>query len=417
MIQFLVQAAWRSRWLLLIPVLIALPVGFAASKLMPLNYVSHSLMLLQESGDPRPLSREPTNVQFITNEERLAALRALLLSDYVLLGVVEDLGITDPKARADKIRELRNTVWLDGAGTNFLQIYHSGPNPVGLGKELETVMVRFLEALVPERGGPSATQVLLEKHERDLAAQRALKADREKSLAELSFGDPAAARARLTELALRLEAANERFRQADHAVQQLAGNAGMAGVETVEQLEEEIQRLGGRNGAASALDNEVPAQDFGELHQALVMRKSAALEQAEAAAAVEAEQRRISSYERLKTDIAEADRKIATAQSQLESAKRRLDSVQLMQVVGVLRAPELIRIIDPPRDPEFPTRSPMIYFLAALAASALLGLGLAVVSQFLDTRLRDPDDFSEVTGAPVIARVGARARGPARWLT
>jgi len=47
-VKFLVQATWRRRWLLLVPILIMLPAGLIASKLMPLNYVSRSLLMLQE---------------------------------------------------------------------------------------------------------------------------------------------------------------------------------------------------------------------------------------------------------------------------------------------------------------------------------------------------------------------------------
>jgi hypothetical protein len=407
-VRFLVQAAWRRRWLLIIPILIMLPVGYAASKLMPLNYVTRSLMLLQETGDTGPLTREPANVQFITKEERLAALRALLLSERVLGGVLDDLGITDPPKRAVEIGELRRTIWLEGAGTNFIEIYHSGASPIGLGKQLESVISRLLDALVPEQGEPDAIRILLEKHKRDLATARALRAELEKQQTELSIDNPAAAEARLAELGRQREAKAEELRQADETVEQIR-LSGTFGAATVEQLEQEIDQLANPTGSEEAEGaRPMRAKDIATLREAFAKRKAALSEQEKIAAAIETEQRKIPMYERLKGQLGETERDIAAAQDQLDATQRRLESVRLRSSVGILRAPELIRIVDPPRDPEFPTRSPMIYLLAALAAGGLLGLGLASITEFLDTSLRDPDEFSEVAGAPVVTRIGTR---------
>ena len=411
-VRFLVQAAWRRRWLLIIPILIMLPVGYAASKLMPLKYVTSSLMLLQETGDTGPLTREPANVQFITKEERLAALRALLLSERVLGGVLDDLGITDPQERAVKIRELRRTTWLEGAGTNFIEISHSGPSPAGLGKQLESIVSRLLDALVPEQDEPDAIRILLEKHTRDLATARALGADLERQQAELSIDNPVAAEARLAELVRLREVKAKELRQADETVEQikLAGNFGTV---TVEQLEQEIDQLASPTGSEDEEGaRQMRAEDIASLRDAFARRKAALSEQENIAAAIEEEQSKILSYERLEEQIAETERNIAAAQDQLDATQKRLESVRLRSSVGILRAPELIRIVDPPRDPEFPTRSPIIYLFAALAAGGLLGLGLASITEFLDTSLRDPDEFSEVAGAPVVTRIGARKRDP-----
>jgi uncharacterized protein involved in exopolysaccharide biosynthesis len=302
-------------------VLIMLPVGIAASKFMPLNYVSRSLLMLQESGDISPLTREPINEQFVSNSERLDALRALLLSDAVLTGVLQDLNITDPRARASKLQQLRETVRLEGDGGAFVEIFHSGPNPVGLGQELRTVILRFLDALVPDQSRPDAVTLLAEKHQRDLASQELLK----------------------TELESKLASVTSTGAEADKA--KLEGNRAQ-------------------------------------------------------------QQKTSADREQLQHELATLESRIQATRSQLELTQQRLRSVRLASAQGVLRAPELIRMIDPPRDPEYPTRSPRIYLLASLAAGALLGIALASISEFLDTSLRTPEDFADVVGAPVIARIG-----------
>ena len=318
-VRLLVQATWRRRWLLLVPILIMLPAGFVASKLMPLNYVSRSLLMLQESGETGPLSREPANVPFVPNEERLAALRALLLSDYVLLGVLQDLGIADPAVRAAKVPELRRTIRLEGAGTNFIEIYHSGRSAIGLGKQLETVILKFLEALASEQGEPDAIQILIDKHARNLISQRALKVELEGRLAALPAISPAAAQANMTSSvgASRTRAAN--LRLADQAVDKLARPLGMTGVETAQQLDAKVAELKSQKATEDAVPVETRvAEGFVPLRKALVEREAAAGEQADAAAAVEAEQCRTSGHEDLKAQIVEAERKIAAEQRQFE---------------------------------------------------------------------------------------------------
>ena len=46
----LLQAAWRRRYLILIPILVMLPLSIVAAKLLPVPYVAKALLLLQEPG-------------------------------------------------------------------------------------------------------------------------------------------------------------------------------------------------------------------------------------------------------------------------------------------------------------------------------------------------------------------------------
>jgi uncharacterized protein involved in exopolysaccharide biosynthesis len=211
----------------------------------------------------------------------------------------------------------------------------------------------------------------------------------------------------LAELDRLRQAKAQEVRQADKAVE-LARPAALA-TANVEQLEQDIDRLDNPQGSeGEQREQSMRAEDVATLRDALATHKAALGELEKIAAAMETEQRNISEYERLKAQIADTERDIAAAQDKLEATQKRLESIRLGGAVGILRAPELIRIVDPPRDPDFPTRSPIVYLFAALAAGILLGLGLASIAEFLDTSLRDPEEFSEVAGAPLITRIGAR---------
>jgi capsular polysaccharide biosynthesis protein len=405
-VRWLLQAAWRRRWLLLIPILIAVPAGVAASKYLPLNYVSRSLLLLQESQQTGPLTRQPTHAEFVANEERVAGLRALLRSDYVLNGVIQDLGIEGERERAVKLMELKEKTWLDAAGPNFIEINQAGPDPNGLGKQLETVILRFLEALTSDGEAPDAIQVLFEKYNRDLEAQQRRKEELESELAALPAEPSDAGDAGLAALQRQLEQSEERIAEAGRMVERHSGLAERAGITTPERLDEEIERLSGARSAGVAGQEPITRDELVALRDALRQRSSANTEREAIVAEIEMVQRTISDRQRLTMSIADAELAIAEARERLASTEKRLESTRLMRAQGILRAPELIRVVDPPRDPEFPTRSPIIYLFAALAAGGLLGITLASIAEFMDTRLRNPEEFSEITGAPVVARVG-----------
>src|ERR1043165_6435573 len=54
----LLQAAWRRRFLLIVPLLILIPISFAIAFLIPGTYTAHTLLLLQEGEKGNPLARE-----------------------------------------------------------------------------------------------------------------------------------------------------------------------------------------------------------------------------------------------------------------------------------------------------------------------------------------------------------------------
>ncbi|WP_438404858.1 Wzz/FepE/Etk N-terminal domain-containing protein, partial [Aeromonas hydrophila] len=81
-------AAWRRRYLLLIPVLVMPLVGVTVGLLTPKEYESRTTFMV-----PQDANQTPTLKDLITQEslkDRFAVLEALLRSRYVLDGVQRD---------------------------------------------------------------------------------------------------------------------------------------------------------------------------------------------------------------------------------------------------------------------------------------------------------------------------------------
>ena len=181
----IIDAAWRRRYLLVVPLLIMIPVSIAAALLFPGGYVARSLMLLQETAGNNPLAKEATALPSDRMRERVSALRALLASDFVLGQALEDLGgdAYSSKQRASKIQELRQAVSVDLIGGDILEFRLSGSTAEGLGRQLEIVTSRLMETLLAQ-GAMSVGEILINKRQQELEAAERQNAALKKRMAD-----------------------------------------------------------------------------------------------------------------------------------------------------------------------------------------------------------------------------------------
>ncbi|MGL6599730.1 Wzz/FepE/Etk N-terminal domain-containing protein [Aeromonas veronii] len=160
-------AAWRRRYLLVIPVLVMPLVGVTVGLLTPKEYESRTTFMV-----PQDANQTPTLKDLITQEslkDRFAVLEALLRSRYVLDGVARDRGLVNdetPPAQRDAIMDwLSSAVSLRLIGDEVIEIKvkaDSAANSAGL---LEAISRRFFFNLL-SKGRQSA-----ESSERFLQSQ------------------------------------------------------------------------------------------------------------------------------------------------------------------------------------------------------------------------------------------------------
>src|SRR5690606_8120650 len=60
---------------------------------------------------------------------------------------------------------------------------------------------------------------------------------------------------------------------------------------------------------------------------------------------------------------------------------------------------------DPPKDPELGLMSRVVYVIAGILAGLGVGCSGAVVAEALDRRLRQPEEFREILGAPIVCHL------------
>jgi uncharacterized protein involved in exopolysaccharide biosynthesis len=94
---------------------------------------------------------------------------------------------------------------------------------------------------------------------------------------------------------------------------------------------------------------------------------------------------------------------LIVAREGFEGFSKRYASVGSNRGLALLHAPERIKVIDPPRDPEGATLSVPLFLFSAVFAGLLLGIALMITAEFLDDTIRERTEFAKLMGAPIIA--------------
>ena len=84
----ILNAAWRQRYVIVLPMLIMPFAGSFVGKMAPEKYVSHTSMLIQETAKMNPFLEDISVSTML--KERLAALSTLLKSRHILRSVAKE---------------------------------------------------------------------------------------------------------------------------------------------------------------------------------------------------------------------------------------------------------------------------------------------------------------------------------------
>ncbi|MDX2158552.1 MAG: hypothetical protein SFW09_18790 [Hyphomicrobiaceae bacterium] len=404
---------WVRRYLLLIPLIASIPIGIALSYWLPRTFVATTLLLLQEAGGG-PLSGNSMPQQPYQTQDRLNGLQALLKSEHVLKAVVRELRRDkqprDPKEWSLEIGELQRAISISMLSSEIIEVRLKGPVAEGLGKTLEAITARLLESLMaPEDVIITAPQVIVERRRDQLASiereyREFVRHQESHRAVATSTADGQGQR-----LANLLDVQRHARDEIDALRNELKLAPGQAASldGSIDAARARIAQLGSRSDeprmdvsiAQKHLERLIELQGlervFGERQREIDQLATTVAEgrQAETTAASMEEKRN------------ELQASLQSAREKLVEAERRFGTRSAVKKFQILRAPEQITIIDPPKDPEFPLLRRGVIVLFAMTTGALLGLGLALVANLSDTRLRSADSLARITGAPLWGRL------------
>ncbi|QTL05151.1 hypothetical protein J5J86_07615 [Aquabacter sp. L1I39] len=468
-IAYIVQVAWRRRFLAFIPVLLLPPLAIIAASVAPQRYEARMTLLVQENAKLNPILND---IAVSPNlKERMSALIALAHSEVVLGRVLEDLGRigpnTDPKERDNMVRALSGAVNIQLLGTDIIEMRYRALDPTSPSAVLQALSRRFIERLVsPERTAVEDSERFLKQQmdERKQALDQAEKAFSDFKIAnadklpaiynstvgrlatlqqqiEAKEMDLGSADATAQDFRKRLATTNPLVGRIEEAIVQVSAELAslrarytdqhsevQAAMRKLSRLEEERQHL-----LASARDIEstdldrlwnmaagvTQNQDGTEPKNApLLVSQLQRLQEVQArrvALQKEVEQmkeqavllqRDIAAFGPIEQQQQTLERAVNTARDNYESLAKRYEMARVTGALGQFEAPERVKVLEPPSNPA-PKVTPgyVLYVLAGIIAGIALGGALAGAAELLDTRLRRPSDFSRLFGVPVIARI------------
>ena len=397
---------WRRRRLLFIPILLSFPLSIVGAFVAPTIYVSKALLLLQESASDNFAPREAISYGD-TTKDKIAGLQAFMKSEHILLPVAQArLGARDSanlRLLEIEVEALRNRLTLELIGNDFLQFQIRGGQPEGLRPTLEAVISRFLGSLIaPEETVLSATQLVKDRSAKELEVAERQLSEAQRRLSQLPT-DPGNGRAlgqfkeQLAAKTAELDAARDAVNRARAEVTEDIREGG-----DLDRQIEALKAVAAESGAGPArdrLDRLIRFQEAVQRHDRIQRD-------------LDEISRAYTALERATNDRTELRETIARLQQQHDEARRLHDTYALrfsaptpLRSLNVLKAPERIRVVDPPKDPVAPVITRRQIATAGIFAGLLLALALVVATELLDPHVWRIGEFTSITGLPVIAQL------------
>jgi polysaccharide chain length determinant protein (PEP-CTERM system associated) len=462
----LLAAAWRRRYLILLPLLLLPGAGFLVGSFAPLSYETKMTVLIQEPGKLNPFLED---LSIKTNlKDRMAALTALLTSRYVLQGVAEDMGMIPPGASESAVDgvvgELSGAVSVQLIGQELVELRYRARSPAGMDRVLKSIGERFMERVsAPEDSSMRGSVAFLdselaEQNRKLLAAEAALSqyssdhaealpdlrsgnvqrlnqlrdqlSERETSLSgavsefsavrdRLAQTDPVIGRLEQDIVSVRSELAALHSRYTDsHSKVQAAQNR-------LDRLEQERSSLlaAGANappvdvdrmwnlGAATRKDAEGGPQPLLVSQLTILEAARARVEQLRSETnalrrSVEELSKRLDSSGEVERELRVREREVQASQELVLSLRKRFDMAKVTGELSRYQAPERIKVIDRPTVPTRPTKPmPLLFAISGLVGGLGLGAGLTLLLELSDGSVRRIRQMEALTGVPVLGRI------------
>jgi polysaccharide chain length determinant protein (PEP-CTERM system associated) len=457
----LAHAGWRRRWLIAIPVLLLPLAGLGAAQLAPQRFTARTTLLVQEPARLNPFLEDlAISTDLKPRMEALVEQMRTRTALSEIAAAVGWIGPQTPPADVDpRLETLKRAMRIRLVGTEVVEIAFTAGWNGGLARVVDAIAQRFVaQLLAPARSSVEASERFLAAERDRFAAElaeaearrAAFKAAHAESLPALhgqnvqalaeTRRELAALRAELAGQTARLDLGARRLAETDPVLGRV--DQRLAGLETtladllirytedhslVRRTRAEIAALTGRRAEIEAAVRRGPADaerlwnmlaDVTAENRSLMQDQLGQLEEARgrvdrlesqiaSLAAREADlAARVQDYGAIEREIAALEREVDVKSGLLDRLSERFEMARVTGALGRQAAPDLVRVIDPARDPVGSDGWPvLVYLVAGLVGGLALGSGLAFGAELLDTSVRRASQVPELTGLPVLGRL------------
>lgn len=460
----ILSAAWRQRYVIVIPILILPLIGLLIGIISPKHYSSHTSMLIQETSKMNPFL-EDISISFML-KERIGALKTLLHSRHILGTVAEERGLinktTSAYKRDEVIENLSNSLSVKMSGMDFIRIDYRSNNPDGMKKTLESVSHQFIEQLLaPERSSMKDSSYFLTEHL--IKRQEALDKS-ESALAEfqnLHTNDlPELHPGNITRLAKMKERLSERKAELAGAQRTLGGlDQQLSKTNPVlGRIEEQIIRIRGelalnrarytdkhsriqaalrnlrrlekeRQHILSSTDNIIDVKKLLSIsiispihkdknNQPLLISQLENLQLTRSKVdglneeikslnkMIITLEKQTASYGENSSEFSRLERDVNIKRDLYDDLLLRNEKARITSSLGIFEQDKRVKVIDRPFTPSAASNPALVLFIAAgLFSGLFLGIGLAILFEFSDSTLRRRDHLESLTKVPLLSRI------------
>lgn len=462
---FIVSAAWRQRYVIVLPILIMPILGLIIGFATPRKFETAATILIQEPSMQNPFLKD---LMVETNlKKRMDALKALVHSRHILGEVAVKRGMIDEKETNLATKEiaisiLSKALKVSLIGNELVRIEYEAPKVDGMVETLNLIVLRFVERVIaPQRYSIYKSRDFLEKElqkrEADLLEAEsklaAYKSDFASELPELharnvirmtQIKDALSGRKTVLKGAkARYDNLRKRVSQTNPVIgrleEQLVGMMGELAVlrgrytdqhSEIRSLKRNIKSLEGERARTISSSAKMSTGDLERLWDRASMIETESgeapllVEQLkqlqtveneiqgleEEVKALEAEfesnNLKVRNYGEHEKKITNLDRDIIVKRKIYEDLASRHQLAEVTGALGKFEESDRVKMIDPPFEPTKPSNYPLIlYIIAGVFAGGFLGCGLGAVLEVADTRIYTIDKLSRILDAPIIGRV------------
>jgi polysaccharide chain length determinant protein (PEP-CTERM system associated) len=462
----LLWSAWRRRYLIAIPIVVVPMLALLVGFISPKKYTSYTTVLIEEAAKQNPFLEDFT---VATNlKGRMEALNALLHSRHILASVASKQGMINDDTSAEEreavISKLSRSLTAQLVGEDLIKVSLVSNSPDGMRELLWAVTSRYIERVIaPQRSAITKSEDFLveeiDKRQknlldteqklagyksrfaselpnlhasnvnrlsqvREVLAERKITLDgaqaaRDSLRKRLSRTNPVVGRVEeaivqgLSDLAVLRARYTDKHTLVQAAVRKLRSleKERAKALQTVKELtSEDLERLWNRASTQTS-----PIE---KMVQPLLVSQLQNLQESESTVngllvevvGLENElndlERSVTAFGEHDRRLKEFDREITVKRKTFDELVERYEKAQVMGALGRSEERERVKIIDPPFTPEWPTNpSLLLFFVAGVFGGLMLGIGLAVAVELLDTTLWRRDSLATLVGVPVLTRI------------
>ncbi|HSV69360.1 MAG TPA: chain length determinant protein EpsF [Methylibium sp.] len=430
---------WARRWVFLLVLLLVGGAGVGYQLMQPKQYVADVSMLVETRPDPilgvmAPSMLQPafvaTQVDIIRSERvasRVVKALGVDKSENAVKGWLDETGGKTPIERYYGELLLSGLAVEPSRGTNFINLSFTAPDPKFAAAAANAFAQSYLDVAVDLRVEPArqyaawfdeqskvlradleAAQARLSKYqqEKGITDERL---EQETSRLTMLMTQVASAQAEQAEASSRQQTSGG---EASPDVQQSSAVQGLKSqLATAQTRLTEISNIVGSNHpqrlALESQITELKRQISAEMQRVsgstFAASRASARKLGELQSLVEQQKARVLALRGSRDDIQVLVRDVENAQRAYENARSRLSQLSLESQTNQTN----VRVMSPAIEPSEPSMAKALKRLGIAVAGALLAAVAAALGlEFIDRRVRAPEDLMAMEGVPVLGVLG-----------